>query len=144
MLSCTYLLGGNTDLQGFGKRLSSDLRALMPEHAPIVNVYPFPTGNHSWNTVMGANTVKVPPPYGIPIIFIRPGGRNKTFILFFFQRISCTCALRAVPCGCRERSIRCSAITSWPQRDQSWKGEERWNSFLTECLVHRFSFFSNF
>ena len=36
----------------------------MPEHSPIINVCPFPTGNHSWNTVMGANTIKVPPTYG--------------------------------------------------------------------------------
>jgi hypothetical protein len=56
--------GGNTDLQGFSHRFSSDLRELMPEHSPIINVCPFPTGNHSWNTVMGANAVKVPAPYG--------------------------------------------------------------------------------
>ena len=56
--------GGNTDLQGFAQRFSSDLRELLPEHSPIINVCPFPTGNHSWNTVMGANAVQVPIPYG--------------------------------------------------------------------------------
>ena len=49
---------------GFAQRFSSDLRELLPEHSPIINVCPFPTGNHSWNTVMGANTVQVPIPYG--------------------------------------------------------------------------------
>ena len=57
-------LGGNTDLQGFCRRFSSDLRDLMPEHSTVINVCPYPLGNHSWNTVMGANAVKVPPPYG--------------------------------------------------------------------------------
>jgi hypothetical protein len=59
-----YTSGGNTDLEGFAQRFSSDLREHMPEHAPIINVCPFPSGSHSWNTVMGANTVKIPPPYG--------------------------------------------------------------------------------
>lgn len=36
----------------------------MPEHSPIINVCPSPTGNLSWNTVMGAYAVKVPSPYG--------------------------------------------------------------------------------
>ncbi len=57
-------VGGNTDLQGFTHRFSSDLRKLMPEHAPIINVVPFPAGNNSWNTVLGANSIKVPPRYG--------------------------------------------------------------------------------
>ena len=48
----------------FAQRFSSDLRELLPEHSPIINVCPFPTGNHSWNTVMGANAVQVPIPYG--------------------------------------------------------------------------------
>ena len=56
------LLGGNTDLQGFVPRLSSDLREALPEHAAVINVTPFPTGNHSWNTAMGANMAAVHPP----------------------------------------------------------------------------------
>ena len=32
--------------------------------ASIINVRPYPTGNHSWNTAMGANMAKVPPKYG--------------------------------------------------------------------------------
>ena len=77
--------GGNTDLQGFPARLSCDLREALPEHvttksclymlhmfhiiqlsiqAAIINVRPYPTGNHSWNTAMGANMAKVPPKYG--------------------------------------------------------------------------------
>ena len=32
--------------------------------AAIINVKPYPTGNHSWNTAMGANMAKVPPKYG--------------------------------------------------------------------------------
>ena len=32
--------------------------------AAIINVRPYPTGNHSWNTAMGANMAKVPPKYG--------------------------------------------------------------------------------
>lgn len=59
------LLGGNTDLQGFEMRFSSDLRELLPEHSTIINVCRYATGNHSWNTVMGANAVNVPNPYGI-------------------------------------------------------------------------------
>ncbi len=59
-----FFSGGNTDLNGFVQRFSSDLRELLPEHSPIINVCPYPTGNHSWNTVMGANAVPIPMPYG--------------------------------------------------------------------------------
>lgn len=58
------LLGGNTELQGFSQRFSSDLRECMPEHSMIINVCQFPPGNRSLNTVMGAVAVKVPPIYG--------------------------------------------------------------------------------
>eukprot|EP00095_Tigriopus_kingsejongensis_P011596 maker-scaffold297_size217559-snap-gene-1.21 protein:Tk11596 transcript:maker-scaffold297_size217559-snap-gene-1.21-mRNA-1 annotation:"PREDICTED: uncharacterized protein LOC103575170" len=59
------ITGGNTDLRGFTQRFSSDLREMMPGYAPIINVCPYPNGNHSWNAVMGANAVKVPPPYDL-------------------------------------------------------------------------------
>jgi actin-related protein len=59
-----FFSGGNTDLQGFVHRFSSDLRELMPEHSMIINVCPYRTGNHSWNTVMGANAVRIAAPYG--------------------------------------------------------------------------------
>ena len=62
-------LGGNTDLQGFSHRLSSDLRELMPEHSPIINVEVFPGGNQSWTAVMGANAVRLPTPYGEKVSF---------------------------------------------------------------------------
>ncbi|XP_071746572.1 actin, macronuclear isoform X1 [Lepeophtheirus salmonis] len=55
--------GGNAGLEGFVQRLSSDLREILPEHAPIINVRLFPSGNHSWNTVMGANGVRIPQDY---------------------------------------------------------------------------------
>ncbi|CAB4068765.1 unnamed protein product [Lepeophtheirus salmonis] len=51
------------DLKVFVQRLSSDLREILPEHAPIINVRLFPSGNHSWNTVMGANGVRIPQDY---------------------------------------------------------------------------------
>jgi hypothetical protein len=35
-------LGGNTDLQGFVPRLSSDLRDRLPEQAAVINISPFP------------------------------------------------------------------------------------------------------
>ena len=57
-------LGGNTDLRGFDKRFSRDLRELLPEHSPIINVRNEPTGNHSWNTALGAYSAPVPIPYG--------------------------------------------------------------------------------
>jgi len=57
------ITGGNSDLQGFLARLSSDLRDRIPEHSSLINVSSFPTGNHSWNTAMGANMIKVPPTY---------------------------------------------------------------------------------
>jgi hypothetical protein len=34
--------GGNTDLQGFVPRLSSDLRDRLPEQAAVINISPFP------------------------------------------------------------------------------------------------------
>ena len=58
------ILGGNTDLRGFDKRFSRDLRELLPEHSPIINVRNEPTGNHSWNTALGAYAAPVPIPYG--------------------------------------------------------------------------------
>ena len=62
--------GGNTDLQGFVQRFSSDLRELLPEHSMIINVCPYRTGNHSWNTVMGANAVRIATPYGQASAFL--------------------------------------------------------------------------
>lgn len=59
------ITGGNTDLRGFDKRFSRDLRELMPEHSPIINVRTDPSGNHSWNTAYGSYAVPVPIPYGI-------------------------------------------------------------------------------
>ncbi|TRY77482.1 hypothetical protein TCAL_07407 [Tigriopus californicus] len=67
------ITGGNTELRGFSQRLSNDLRELMPSHAPIINVCRFPNGNHSWNTVMGAYSVKVPPPYENILQLHEPG-----------------------------------------------------------------------
>ena len=58
------ILGGNSDLRGFDKRFSRDLRELLPEHSPIINVRNEPTGNHSWNTALGAYSAPVPIPYG--------------------------------------------------------------------------------
>jgi len=55
--------GGNSDLQGFMARLSCDLRERIPEHSAVINISSFPSGNHSWNTAMGANMIKVAPPY---------------------------------------------------------------------------------
>jgi len=55
--------GGNTDLQGFNARLSSDLRDKLPEQSNLINITSYPTGNHSWNTAMGANMIQVPRPY---------------------------------------------------------------------------------
>jgi hypothetical protein len=37
-----FFLGGNTDLQGFVPRLSSDLRDRLPEQAAVINISPFP------------------------------------------------------------------------------------------------------
>ena len=36
----------------------------MPEHSPIINVRNEPTGNHAWNTALGAYAAPVPIPYG--------------------------------------------------------------------------------
>ena len=55
--------GGNTDLQGFNARLSSDLRDKLPDQSNLINIASYPTGNHSWNTAMGANMIQVPRPY---------------------------------------------------------------------------------
>jgi len=65
--------GGNTDLQGFVPRLSSDLREALPEHAAIINVCTNPTGNHSWNSAMGANMAKVPNKYDDILRLHEPG-----------------------------------------------------------------------
>ena len=51
-------------MRGFDKRFSRDLRELMPEHSPIINVRTDPSGNHSWNTAYGAYAVPIPMPYG--------------------------------------------------------------------------------
>jgi hypothetical protein len=59
-----FFLGGNTDLRGFDKRFSRDLREKMPEHSPIINVRIDTCGDHSWNTAYGAYTVPIPIPYG--------------------------------------------------------------------------------
>ena len=81
-----YLVGGNTDLQGFVPRLSSDLREALPEHAAIINVCPYPTGNHSWNTAMGANLAKVPNKYDDILRLHEPGSpfwiSREEYILF--------------------------------------------------------------
>lgn len=78
--------GGNTDLQGFAPRLSRDLREALPEHSAIINVCPYPTGNHSWNTAMGANMVKVPPKYDDVLQLHEPGTpfwtSREEYILF--------------------------------------------------------------
>lgn len=78
--------GGNTDLQGFVPRLSSDLREAFPEHAAIINVCPYPTGNHSWNTAMGANLAKVPNKYDDILRLHEPGSpfwiSREEYILF--------------------------------------------------------------
>lgn len=55
-LSHILLTGGNTDLAGFELRLSKDLRELLPEHSPILEVRSCP-GTHSWNVAMGSTYV---------------------------------------------------------------------------------------
>jgi hypothetical protein len=82
--SFLLLLGGNTDLQGFEMRFSSDLRELLPEHSTIINVCRYATGNHSWNTVMGANAVNVPNPYGI-LLSDFSFFKSTYFSLFYFH-----------------------------------------------------------
>merc|ERR1712080_154434 len=78
--------GGNTDLQGFPARLSCDLREALPEQAAIINVKPYPTGNHSWNTAMGANMAKVPPKYEDVLRLHTPGSplwmSREEYVLF--------------------------------------------------------------
>jgi len=78
--------GGNTDLQGFPARLSCDLREALPEQASIINVKPYPTGNHSWNTAMGANMAKVPPKYEDVLRLHAPGSpfwmSREEYVLF--------------------------------------------------------------
>ena len=64
ILTIFHFLGGNTDLRGFDKRFSRDLREKMPEHSPIINVRIDACGDHSWNTAYGAYTVPIPIPYG--------------------------------------------------------------------------------
>jgi len=84
------ITGGNTDLQGFSQRFASDLRELLPEHSPIIDVKPYPTGNHSWNTVMGANAVHAPAPYDT--LLHQPGHAlhmtREEYITFGCQRIA--------------------------------------------------------
>lgn len=78
--------GGNTDLQGFPARLSCDLREALPEQASIIDVKSYPTGNHSWNTAMGANMAKVPPKYEDVLMLHEPGTpfwiSREEYILF--------------------------------------------------------------
>lgn len=82
------LTGGNTDLQGFIPRLSSDLRDRLPEQASVINISPFPNlrGNHSWDTAMGAHLVKVPQPYQDILELHTPGTpfwiSREEYILF--------------------------------------------------------------
>ena len=85
-LNMIFCLGGNTDLQGFVPRLSSDLREALPEHSAIINVCSDPTGNHSWNTAMGANMAKVPAKYDDVLRLHEPGTpfwiSREEYILF--------------------------------------------------------------
>ena len=78
--------GGNTDLQGFVPRLSSDLREALPEHAAIINVRTNPSGNHSWNSAMGAMAAKVPNKYDDILRLHEPGTpfwiSREEYILF--------------------------------------------------------------
>lgn len=55
-LSHILLTGGNTDLSGFALRLKRDLRELLPEYDPILEVRSCP-GTHSWNVAMGSTYV---------------------------------------------------------------------------------------
>jgi len=86
--------GGNTDLQGFVPRLSCDLREALPEHAAIINVCPYPTGNHSWNTAMGANMAKVPNKYDDVLRLHEPGTpfwiSREEYILFGSHQLTDT------------------------------------------------------
>ena len=74
--------GGNTDLRGFEQRFSRDLRELLPEHSPIINVRSYPGGTKSINAVMGAHAVPVPIPYGNRV-------QNEFFLLslYYLQKI---------------------------------------------------------
>lgn len=84
--------GGNTDLQGFSARLSSDLRDKLPEHSNIINICSFPTGNHSWNTAMGANMIQAPQPYRDILSLHCPGTpfwiSREEYILFGNHQLS--------------------------------------------------------
>jgi len=86
------LTGGNTDLRGFDQRFSRDLRELIPEHSPIINVRNSPNGNHSWNTVIGANSVPVPVPYENVVHLHDPGSAlwmtREEYITFGNQMIA--------------------------------------------------------
>lgn len=90
----THILvqGGNTDLQGFSTRLSCDLREAMPEHSAIINVCSFPTGNHSYNTAMGANMAKVPPKFDDVLQLHKPGTpfwiSREEYVLFGSHRLT--------------------------------------------------------
>lgn len=55
-LSHILLTGGNTDLSGFGLRLTKDLRDILPQHSDILEVKSCP-GTHSWNVAMGSTYV---------------------------------------------------------------------------------------
>ena len=57
-LSHILLTGGNTDLLGFALRLRKDLREILPEHSPIIEVRSCP-GTHSWNVAMGSTYVSL-------------------------------------------------------------------------------------
>jgi len=86
------MTGGNSDLQGLMGRLSSDLRDRLPEHSSLINISSFPTGNHSWNTAMGANMVKVPPPYEDILQLHTPGTpfwiSREEYIIFGTHQLS--------------------------------------------------------
>ena len=55
-LSHILLTGGNTDLSGFGLRLTKDLREILPQYRDILEVKSCP-GTHSWNVAMGSTYV---------------------------------------------------------------------------------------
>jgi len=87
------ITGGNTDLRGFDKRFSRDLREKMPEHSPIINVRTDTCGDHSWNTAYGAYTVPVPIPYENILNILDDPGRalwmtREEYIIFGSQNLA--------------------------------------------------------
>eukprot|EP00096_Caligus_rogercresseyi_P012543 TRINITY_DN5293_c0_g1_i1.p1 TRINITY_DN5293_c0_g1~~TRINITY_DN5293_c0_g1_i1.p1 ORF type:complete len:431 (-),score=63.29 TRINITY_DN5293_c0_g1_i1:8-1135(-) len=95
--------GGNAGLEGFVQRLSRDLREALPEHGPIINVRLFPSGNHSWNTVMGANGVKIPSHYDkSQQVLYEPGSplwiSREEYILFGSHRLTSGCVQEGSVC----------------------------------------------